>query len=434
MTIIDTVEIFYSRFVVGRIFVDSETGLSFSYENKWKNTAGNFPISTTMPVGDDQYETILPWIANLLPEEQQLASLTEILKLASSDPLALLKEIGGDTAGALSIGEPSERDNWKFISLKEYYGAKNEETSLIAHVSDLEQRPFMAGEEGIRLSLAGGQKKTVLTVLGTNNKPKLGLPEEGDQLAIPTAGAPSTIIVKPQNERLPGIVENEAYCLALARLIGIEAVEAMISKAGDKKLLIVSRYDRSVTGNGGIKRLHQEDFAQANGIYPTQKYEKGTVPGLTLKALMQTGKRLQPADRPKLLDQVIFNILIGNTDAHAKNYSILLNDCTLAPLYDVSTVLLWKKQNINQKYAQKLAGKSRETKRLEGRHWDIIAKEIGANPRNLKVQIRKIVDAMVTKRNEAIELISCQPDASEESVKEFAEVIEQNALTIEKQL
>ncbi len=434
MTVIDTVAIFYGKFEVGQITVEDNGKLSFDYDPHWIQTKGNFPLSTTMPIDHAQYEhtVILPWLSNLLPEEDQLVILSEALRISSADPLAILKEIGGDTAGAISIGEPSMREDWQYSPLSAFYGTRNEEEALLQHLADLGRRPFVVGEDGIRLSLAGGQKKSALAVLDANGDPKLGLPEEGDQLALPMYGAPSTIIVKPANERTPGIVENEAYCLCLANLIGIDAAKTSIMQAGDQKLLIVARYDRTLTKNGRIKRLHQEDFAQANSIYPNQKYEQGTIPGLPLKQLLKTSDHLAPTDKLRLMDQVIYNILVANTDAHAKNYSILLNDTILAPLYDVSTVLHWPQ--INQYYAQKLAGQRRQPKYLAARHWDEIAKEIGSSPSGLKSQVQKLVDAMVANRNAAVDAVANTEYASRAQVEIFADVIERHALRIAGQL
>ncbi|MDX8355711.1 HipA domain-containing protein [Cognatiyoonia sp. IB215182] len=176
--------------------------------------------------------------------------------------------------------------------------------------------------------------------LGADGKPKLGLPTDTDALAIPKHGAPSTVIIKPDNSNLPGIVENEAYSLTLARLCGLATVEVGVLSAGDRTALIVARYDRSVRKDESLRRLHQEDSTQANGVFPGQEYEQGTVAGIDMQSLLTTAQHLPSKDALALQDQAIFNILIANTDAHAKNYSILLGgNISMEPLYDVSTVL-----------------------------------------------------------------------------------------------
>ena len=191
-------------------------------------------------------------------------------------------------------------------------------------------------------------------------------------------------------------------------MIGIPTVDARIVQVGDRTALAVARYDRRARRDGSIRRLHQEDFAQANGIYPSQKYEQGTVPGLDLTSLLATGRHLPPGEALKLQDQVIFNILVANTDAHAKNYSMILSGggLEMAPLYDVSTVLHW--DHVNQHHAQKLAGRKRKPGDVARRHWDRIAKEAGLNPRNVRLRVQELVDAMVAARVNATQSVAEQ--------------------------
>lgn len=425
------IEVFYEQFVIGKVSVHEGERIDFTYDPRWLATIGSFPLSLTMPLSEGAFseKVIAPWLANLLPEEQQLSALSRALGLSSSDTLAILKEIGGDTSGAVSIGEPSIRADWTYEALTEHYDTASDSEALRRHFDDLAQRPFLVGEDGVRLSLAGGQQKTALAVLDGDGKPKLGVPGSEDRLAIPKTGAPSTIIIKPDNPRLPGIVENEAYCLTLARMIGLPVVESMVLVSGDRTALAVVRYDRRLRRDGTVVRVHQEDFAQANGIFPGQKYEQGTIPGLDLERLLRTGTHLPPAEALRLLDQVIFNILVANTDAHAKNYSMILSGGPrLAPLYDVSTVLFW--DHVNQYHAQKLAGRKRQPGDMARRHWDRIAEGAGLNARGVRLRVQELVDLMVAKRVEATETVKSQPGASAEMVEHVAEIIEANALRI----
>ena len=172
------------------------------------------------------------------------------LGLDRTDALAILREIGADTAGALSFGAPSDRRAWAFTPLRELYDAPDDATALGRHIDDLGRRPLLVGEDGVRQSLAGGQKKSALAVAAPNGDPVLRLPEAGDVLTVPRFGAPSTIIVKPDNPALPGIVENEAYCLHLARAVGIGAVAVTTLAAGERSVLCVLRYDRRIARTG----------------------------------------------------------------------------------------------------------------------------------------------------------------------------------------
>ncbi len=268
-----------------------------------------------------------------------------------------------------------------------------------------------------------------MALLDAAGMPKLGLPEVGDQLAIPMSGAPSTLIIKPDNPNLPGIVENESYCLTLAKLIGVEVADVGIIDVGNRTALAVARYDRTTRKDGTLRRLHQEDFAQANSIFPGQKYEQGTLAGLDLNRLLLTAKHLPAQDALTLQDRVIFNILVANTDAHAKNYSMLLSGgATMAPLYDVTTVLHW--DHVNQYHAQKLAGRKRKPGDMARRHWERIADAAGFSPRGIRLRVQELVDAMVVAKVTAIDDVILQSGASAEMVEHVAKLVEANALRI----
>lgn len=428
------IPVFFDRFHLGTVTVSGTGALSFSYTPEWLATRGAFPISTTIPLrpGLHPEGVVEPWLANLLPEEQQLAMVARSLGLDRSDTLAILGEIGSDTAGALSFGAPSERDAWLYTPLTELYSAADDATALARHIDDLGRRPLLVGEDGVRQSLAGGQKKSALAVVAPDGGPVLRLPRKGDTLAVPRHGAPSTIIVKPDNPSLPGIVENEAFCLGLANAIGIKAAAVTVLPAGNRSALCVLRYDRRVGTGGILHRVHQEDFAQANALPPGRKYEIGTIPGLSLAALLRTGRLyLPPADVLDLLDQVIFNILTANADGHAKNYSLLLpiaGEPRLAPLYDVSSVLPW--EHVNQYFAQKIAGKKRRPGDVAARHWDAISREAGFRASDVRRRVGELIDRIVARRVEVTTQVCALPGIAPAYVEQVAELVEQNALRI----
>ncbi len=426
-----SVPIWLDALQVGQVDVAADGALSLCYAERWLQTAGAFPLSVTMPLRDEPYpsEVVSPWLANLLPEEEQLQVLTRSLGLDQTDVLAVLKEIGGDTAGALSFGEPADRSRWSYVPLTVFYGVATAQDALEHHFDDLGRRPFLVGEEGVRQSLAGGQKKSALAVLGPDGAPVLRLPQPGDVLAIPLNGAPSTLIVKPDNPNLPGITENEVWCLRMAQAIGIRSAQATVLQAAKRTAIGVLRYDRRLGRRGQILRLHQEDFAQANGFPPGRKYERGTLRGLDLKTLLETGRHVSATDALALLDQVIFNILVANTDAHAKNYSLILplaGSPTLAPLYDVSSVLSWP--HVVQAYAQNIAGKKRTPDAIAARHWEAMAREIGYRPTDVRNRVQDLVDRLVANRVPVTAEVAAMPGALEGYVAQTAQAVEANAL------
>ena len=425
-----SVPVWFDGLAVGQVDVATDGSLSFRYADRWLQTAGAFPLSVTMPLRAEPYpsDVISPWLANLLPEEDQLKVLTRSLGLDQADVLAVLAEIGGDTAGALSFGAATDRALWAYAPLTRFYDTADPRLALERHFEDLGRRPFLVGEEGVRQSLAGGQKKSALAVLDEAGATVLRLPQEGDVLAIPLNGAPSTLIIKPDNPNLAGITENEVWCLRMARAVGIDAAQATILQSSKRTAIAVLRYDRRIGRSGQLLRLHQEDFAQANGLPPGRKYERGTLPGLDLKTLLETGRHVSASDALALLDQVIFNILVANTDAHAKNYSLILPVGAaprLAPLYDVSTVLSWP--HVVKAYAQSIDGKKRNPDMVAGRHWEAIARDVGYRPTDVKNRMQQIVDALVANREKITAEVSALAGATKGYVAQTAEAIETNA-------
>jgi serine/threonine-protein kinase HipA len=358
--------IFFEARVVGVIDVD-RSGPGFTYDRGWIGLRGAFPISLTMELKPERINSdiFLPWAANLLPENEQLRTLGQLLGMARSDVIGLLSAIGGDTAGALSFGHPGRTDSFQWRTLQ-----KPED--LEALIDELPSKPFLAGDDGVSMSLAGAQTKLAVS-----------LTSDG-RISVPMHGSPSTHILKPNAVRLEGGVQNEAFCLTLARRMRIPAPIVTTGRAGDRTYLLVQRYDR--TNNGGRwRRLHQEDYCQALGLLPSAKYESNQtgIPGPTLRDIFDlTRRRLPPTDVVGLLDMVVFNVLTCNTDAHAKNYSIMIrgNGASLAPLYDVMCGEAW--QAVTKNFAQKIAGEGRG-ENLTGRHWRQLARDCALNAKQV---------------------------------------------------
>jgi len=435
----DRLEVFYETFRVGTVEADPLGAVAFHYEPKWLATRGAFPVSTALPMAQVSHHgrAVEAWLANLLPEEAPLAQLARGFGIDRSDIIALLEMVGGDTAGALSFGRPSRREAWSYTGLDDLAGAagaaggpEGGEAALATHVEQLAERPFLDDGDGVRLSLAGGQHKSALAVVDADGRTRPGLPGPDDRLALPVGGAPSTVIVKPDNPHLPGIVENEAFCLALARDIGLPAAEAAIRPAGGRNVLIVARYDRTQRQDGSIRRLHQEDAAQASGFLPRQKYERATGGGAGLADIFALAAHLGSRDALALTDQVLFSLLVANTDAHAKNFSILLDgEASLAPIYDVSCVLPWS-DRVNQYAAQSIGGRKRKPADLAPRHWEAIALAGGLNPRSVRLRASELADAIFRQCRDTAESVSAHPGAVPELVADVCGHVEANVLRV----
>jgi serine/threonine-protein kinase HipA len=197
-------------------------------------------------------------------------------------------------------------------------------------VANLRSAP-LGVDARVRISLAGVHEKLLLTRMPDGSWGR------------PVEGTPSTHILKPQIAEYPNTVENEAFCMRLARHLGlfVSAVETMT--VNGRRVIIVERYDRNVRPDGTVERIHQEDFCQATAIPPERKYEEDGGPTLRRIAGILQGVA-GPDSLERLLRAVTVNVLIGNGDAHGKNFS-LLHDASgslrLAPLYDLVSTLVY---------------------------------------------------------------------------------------------
>ena len=406
----DELNVYYESRTVGTVVVHAD-GPSFTYSPEWLSTRGAFPVSLLMPLSPRRVppRLFLPWAANLLPESSQLRAIGLQLGAAPEDVIGILSELGRDTAGALSIGKPGTTStaDWKPI---------RSEADLEKILAELPSKPFLVGEDGVSMSLAGVQSKLGVAV------------DAKGRICVPVNGAPSTWILKPDSERLYGGVQNEALCLALAKRLGLNAPDVTTGTAGKRTYLMVKRYDR-VEQQGRWRRLHQEDFCQALGKPPSAKYESNQtgIRGPTLAEMFAvTRNAMQAPDILNLLDYVIFNVISCNTDAHAKNYSMMISGrgFRLAPIYDVMCALAW--DHVTRNMAQKIAGKSRG-EHLKRRHWQRFAADVGLNAPRLLARVEALAkDALAETRNAAAD-VAAMPAGPHPLMAQVTEAIEGRA-------
>lgn len=405
------IRVHYEDRLVATISADAQA-TRLAYDDAWLSSAASFPVSLAMPNRPEPYdgEQVLPWLMNLLPEGEPLRAMTRALGAAPEDALGLIAQTGNDLAGALSITPQQPRGNRGYHPIPDA-GA------LERIIEELPARPFLVGEDGVSMSLAGAQEKLPVAVI------------EGE-IAVPINGAPSTHILKPDNPRLPGSVQNEALCMVLARRIGLNVASVTTGLAGKRSYLLVERYDRTGTGTN-VRRLHQEDFCQALGRPPAAKYEfNGTsTRGPSIADMFAVVRQHMTArDITRLLDAVIFNIAIGNVDSHAKNYSILLGPGApqLAPLYDLMSGLAWA--NITQNHAQAIGGQ-RRGRHIYGRHWRRMAEAAGLAARGTVQRVEQVTARLLLELPAAVEEVASMP-AGSSMLEIFATEIEERATEV----
>jgi serine/threonine-protein kinase HipA len=263
----------------------------------------------------------------LLPENQELLKKLGLrYRVHPQNTGALLGALGGDCPGAVFF----ENEYWEEKDPGSALRGKVLQDGVLASLlQKLPQNPLLAGVEGLRLTLSGFQPKTALSLIE-------------DQICFPVEGSLSTHLVKPTLPILPSMVLNEYFCLMLSKKLGFQTVEVALKGlnlgTGEHTLFLwIKRFDRFIE-NGFVYRRHQEDFCQALGMHPAQKYEFDGGPGL--KDCFDLLSRTQhPAQaRLEFMERLFFYWIIGNLGAHGKNFSFILNDdgfYQLAPVYDV---------------------------------------------------------------------------------------------------
>jgi len=300
----NSINVFLAEDLVGRLSVDKYGTLSFSYDDDYVEKGGK-PLSLSLPLTDQEYYggAAHAYFTGLLPEEAEKASIARAINISTSNHFHLLSELGKECIGAVRITESLPQERWSFAKLTE-----NELYVLLT--KDRLLQPYLHSEKNVRLSIAGAQPKTALYL------------ERGTYF-LPKNGAPSNVILKPDSVTYGQLPFNEYATMILAEKTGIAIPQIRLIKINGATGYVVDRYDRE-WGKSGPERIHQEDFSQALCVMHSAKYEKEGGPGFVRCLRLIRDRFLVPAlDIEKFTRIFLFNVLIGNCDAHAKNYSII---------------------------------------------------------------------------------------------------------------
>ncbi|HEY1686229.1 MAG TPA: type II toxin-antitoxin system HipA family toxin [Tepidisphaeraceae bacterium] len=359
-------DVYLRQHLVGNLVQDEHGQMTFDYAETWLKNPKAIALSHSLPLTKTHFNRneCRGFFAGILPEESKREIVAHNLGISAKNDYAMLEKIGGECAGAVTFMPagtelPKSEHNYRALTDKE----------LAEILKALPRRPLMAGDEGVRLSLAGAQDKIAVQV-------------SGNQISIPLRGAPSTHILKPALGSFEGVVANEALCMKLARAVGMNAAEAEARNVEGIDYLLVERYDRTMSSDTPntlktLKREHQEDFCQALGIIPENKYQAEGGPSLKqCFALAREASSAPVIDLQALLDAVIFNFLIGNHDAHGKNFSFLYSggQTRLAPLYDLLSTSYYPE--LSPKMAMKIGGEYLSAS-ITAKHFEQLAEEAG---------------------------------------------------------
>lgn len=356
----------------GRVKEDNRGKLSFTYNEQWRNSANAYPISLSMPLATAGHGNaeIDPYLWGLLPDNEiVLDSWAQKFQVSARNAFALISWVGEDCAGAIQfarrerldaiLGETPAQIEWL------------DEAAIAQRLRALREdhAAWRIPRDTGQFSLAGAQPKTALYL-------------ENGRWGVPSGRVPTTHILKPPSGDFDGHVENEHFCLELGRALGLPVADSRIMRFGDEVAIVVERYDRLRTPSG-VRRIHQEDICQALAVHPTRKYENQGGPGIhEVVDLLRTYSTNATDDIRTFVDAIAYNWLIAGTDAHAKNYAILIapGQVRLAPLYDVASVLPYREINIERaKLAMKLGGEYR-LRNIYKLRWRKLAQQLRLDP------------------------------------------------------
>ena len=374
----DRLNVYLNGTLVGVLDWDSRLDVfSFRYLPDYLSRQGAVAISKSLPLRDEAFDALSSrtFFENLLPPEVVRRKLEKILHHDWRNTFAFLKELGGDCAGAISLCpedvEPGSGDD----VVREL---SEDEADEILRA--LPERPLLQGlVEGYRISVAGAQDKLVARFRAGN-------------LALPLYGAASTHIVKPEMSICRGSVVNECFCQRLAARLGIGAASASILDVKSRSYYVSERYDRETDG-GSVRRILQEDFCQAMRVPAEEKYESDGGPSAVrcFRFLRDAGFGF--AGLAGFVDMLVFNFIVGNADAHAKNFSILYRGgkASLAPLYDTLSTVVYP--NLTSRMAMNIGGVG-EFDDVDAAAFDRFAEKCDINPKFVRERIGRLADGL----------------------------------------
>jgi len=383
----NVLNVYWHHDVVGQLHLDESRRFVFQYATDWLERENPMPLSLGLPLQAEAYndDRARPFFANLLPESELRRIIAQKLGLSEQNDFALLEAVGGECAGAISLlpidSEPDNHGSYRPL----------DDEQLNELIAELPKRPMLAGEAGIRLSLAGAQNK-------------LPVYFDGNQISLPMGNAASSHILKPPIKQYSETVENETFCMMLAARMGLPVPDVTILHMAEP-LYLITRYDRQQHDQKAqhdqkiqqshITRLHQEDFCQALGIVPDMKYEKEGGPSFKDCFELLRNNSIQPvADVRNLLNWVVFNYLIGNADAHAKNIALLFTDTgpALAPFYDLMCTTVY--DELTDRIAMKIGGEDRPDW-IIARRWQQFAEDIDVGYKLVKQTLEKMSQKII---------------------------------------
>ena len=375
----ERLQIIWGKRLVGTLNRHKKGRVVFQYSQDWIEKE-SLPVSLSLPCRKEKFAPAVStaFFENLLPESNTRTVLAFNRRFDKKDTFAFLENFGEDCAGALSImSEDQEPD----FTPGQYENITQELIETLDKILlDPERYKLYPEMRDAKLSLAGAQDKLPVYI-------------QGSQFYLPkNSGSATTHIIKPINAGFTDIPRNEAFCMELAQRSGFLIPDSRIMKVGGHELFVVDRYDRQEIDRE-IVRIHQEDFCQAMGYTAERKYQETGGPGfIECRELIDEYLSNEGVtNRFQFIRMMIFNYIIGNHDAHGKNFSILHNKgFELAPFYDLVSTQVYPLDN---KFAMAI-GQTFRLDRIKEHSFTIFSKNMNVRPKLLISLVNEVCEAV----------------------------------------
>lgn len=398
--------------VTGELRLNEHGDISFVYNPAWIADPTRPALSVFLPKRVEPFgrRECRPFFNGLLPEATARENAARALGISQGNDFALLKALGGDVAGALTFW-PAEGTSPKHD--RKTQALPLGDADLVKLLDTLQKRPLLAGQQGMRVALAGAQTKLPVVLVD-------------GRIALPVPGQPTTHILKPPIRRFAATTENEAFAMQLAVDLGLRVAPVEARVTNGQPYLLVTRYDRATDADGQMRRLHQEDFCQALGILSERKYAAEGGPTFRMGFdLLRTTASNPAIEILRLLDAAIFNVIVGNADAHGKNFSLLYGEggTTLAPLYDLMCTVAYP--NLSAKSAMKMGGAS-TIKDLTPRSWQKFADETKLDAAFVRRRVKELTDVSKAQAASTAKAIA-RSGLDKAELSRFAKIVQDRA-------
>ena len=411
----DRLQVIWNKRVVGTLNRHKKGGVVFQYAQDWIKKESS-PVSLSLPCRKEKFAPAIStaFFENLLPESNTRTMLAFHRRFDKKDTFAFLENFGEDCAGALSIIPEDQEPDFT-------PGQYENITQVLIETLDKillnpEKYKLYPEMKHAKFSLAGAQDKLPVYI-------------KGAQFYLPkNSGSATTHIIKPINAGFIDIPRNEAFCMELAQRSGFSIPNSKIMKIGGHELYVVDRYDR-LKVNKEIVRIHQEDFCQAMGYPAERKYQETGGPGfLECRELIDEYLSNQGVtNRMLFIRMMVFNYIIGNHDAHGKNFSILhKKDVEPAPFYDLVSTQVY---TLDNKFAMAI-GQTYRLDRIKEHSFKKFAKDMNVRPTLLTSLINEVCEAVENVLNGLI--AEHEKNYGEAKIyKELNEIVKSNTIHLQ---